>query len=49
MIRKNVGSSLRRGRAARLLSVPSMDKGHEAAYRDHVLISTFTEDYISLG
>jgi hypothetical protein len=49
MVRKNAGSSLGIGRAARLLSIPLIDKDHRAAYRDYVLISTFTEGYIPLG
>jgi hypothetical protein len=49
MVRKNASSSLGREQVARLLSVPLMDKGQGTAYRDHVLISTFTEGYTLLG
>jgi hypothetical protein len=48
MIRKNANFFLRRGWVARLLSIPSMDKGHEAAYQNHVLISIFIKGYILL-
>jgi hypothetical protein len=48
MIRKNASSFLKIGRVARLLSIPLMNKDHKATYRDYVLISTFTKDYISL-